>query len=81
MAGRAFDPPQVVGSTPLAAPAPIEPPTKDPPPLLRVAGLVALVTMVTLDAYVTDFNPDPWVYGIAALIVWGPGMLPGLGRK
>ena len=46
-----------------------------------MAGLVALVAMVTLDAYVPDFDPDPWVYGVAALIVWGPGMLLGLGRK
>jgi len=46
-----------------------------------VAGLVALVAVVAIDAVSPHFDPDPWVYGIAAVIVWGPGMLPGLGRK
>lgn len=49
--------------------------------MLRGAGLVALVAMVAIDGASAHFDPDPWVYAIAAVIIWGPGMLPGLGRK
>lgn len=46
-----------------------------------MAGLVALVTMATLDALSPHYDPDPWVYAIGPLVVWGPGMLPGIGRR
>ena len=45
----------------------------DPPVALRLAGLVALLVIIAVDALVTSWSPEPWVYiaGIA-LIVWGP---------
>lgn len=46
-----------------------------------MAGLVALVTLAGIDALSPHYNPDSWVYLVAPVIIWGPGMLPGLGRK
>ncbi len=50
-------------------------PTKDPPTLLRAAGLCALLVMIVVDAKVPDWNPDRWTYLIVALMVWGPKVL------
>lgn len=57
-------------------------PPKEPPTLLRVAGLVTLVAMVAIDAFVSGWDPDPWVYLAAPpLIVWGPGLIPAITRR
>ena len=44
-----------------------------PPPVTRVAGLVALVALAAVDAFSVGWDPNPMVYLAAvALIVWGP---------
>ncbi len=81
MGHRTADPTQDLGA-PLAAPAPTPQAQKDPPPLLRVAGLVAFLALALVDSLDAEWNPDPWVYlGGVAVIVWGPAMLPSIGRK
>ncbi len=47
-----------------------------------MAGLVAFITLAIVDSLDAEWNPDPWVYlGGVAVIVWGPAMLPSIGRK
>lgn len=52
---------------------PNPPPSSDPSTWLRLAGLVALLIIVAIDAISVEWNPDPWVHlaGIG-LLVWGP---------
>lgn len=58
------------------------PTSTDPPVLLRVVGLVALVAAMAIDAFAPDWDPDPWVYlGGVALVVWGPTIVPSLVRR
>lgn len=60
----------------MAAPAPVTGPRADsPPPMLRAAGLAALLAIVAIDAF-TDWSPNIWVYFVGvALTVWGPSVL------
>ena len=46
-----------------------------------MAGLVALITLVSIDAVSHHWNPDPWAYiaGVA-WIVGAPRVLP-IGRR
>ena len=47
-----------------------------PPPLLRAAGLLALLAIIVIDARADNWNPNPWLYLLGvALIVWGPVVL------
>lgn len=47
-----------------------------PPPLLRAAGLLALLVIIFTDAYTDGWNPNPWLYLLGvALIIWGPSVL------
>lgn len=59
-----------------------QPPAKDPPALLRGAGLVVFLALAGVDAFAPGWDPDPWIYlaGVA-LIVWGPRIIPSLVRR
>ena len=47
-----------------------------PPPLLRAAGLLAMLVIIFVDAWADRWNPNPWLYLLGiALIVWGPVVL------
>lgn len=47
--------------------------------MLVLAGLAALVVLAGFDAFGPGWDPEPWSYGGAVIVlVWGPTALPSL---
>lgn len=58
---------------------PTPPPT--PPMALSIVGLVALVASLGIDAFAPGWDPEPWTYLVAIVVlVWGPTMIPAIFR-